>query len=184
MGDIRTPNKVKLFVGMLSSKVSWLDEACEVLTEKFGNIDSQTPADPFHFTDYYEDEMGQGLLRKFIAFDRLIDPQTLPGIKICTNQIEAEFSRKYDFPKRPVNLDPGYLCLSKIILATTKDYSHRIYLGDGIYGETTLKYYQKAFIAWEWTYPDYKSPKYLEFFGNLRNIYKMQLPKSGNKPNS
>jgi hypothetical protein len=62
-----------------------------------------------------------------------------------------------------------------MVLATTKDYSHRIYLGQGIYAEVTLRYRRGAFHPWEWTYPDYGSPRYLEIFAHIRDIYAGQL---------
>ena len=73
-----------------------------------------------------------------------------------------------DGPARPVNLDMGYVDGGKLVLATTKDYAHRLYLGAGIYGEVTLRWRAGAFEPWEWTYPDYRSGHYREFFAQVR----------------
>lgn len=175
MGKITKAQPVKLFVGMLSHSVEVLAQAQQILYDKYGTIDTESQVWPFLFTDYYSKEMGSPLLRKFITFSPLINPQEIIRIKIDTNNIEDEFTQMYCSPQRPVNLDPGYLALSKLVLATTKDYSHRIYLGDGIYAETTLRYFRNKFIAWDWTYPDYRTPHYLEFFEEIRMLYRKQL---------
>ena len=175
MGQIiKNVQPVKLFIGMLSS-LAIFDEVKKNLIEKFGTIDYEGPEWEFTFTCYYNKEMGTPLKRKFIAFQSLIDPQSLVATKVYTNELEAQFAKRYTLPMRPINLDPGYLSSSKVVLATTKDYSHRIYLGDGIYAEITLRYYHKAFRPWEWTYPDYKSIDYLNWFGKLLEIYRLQL---------
>lgn len=175
MGQIRQPQPVKLFIGILCSLPSTLEEVIPILENKFGKIEFKTSLWPFNFTDYYNLEMGSPLWRQFISFQSLINPQGLKDVKIYTNEIEGVFTSRYQDQRRPVNLDPGYLNLSKVVLATTKDYSHRLYLGDGIYAEVTLHYYQRQFRPYEWTYPDYQSSQYLEFFGDLRKVYRQQL---------
>lgn len=175
MGQIHDVQPVKLFIGMLSSLSPVLEEVIPILETRFGDIDVKTSTWPFDFTNYYCREMGSSLGRQFISFRRLIDPGILKEIKIWTNGIERQLSSRYEYPLRPVNLDPGYLCLSKVVLATTKDYHHRIYLGDGIYGEVTLNYCRKQFRPCAWTYPDYQDPRYTAFFEDLRKIYHRQL---------
>jgi len=114
--------------------------------------------------------MGKNLSRKFISFKHLIDPERLVSIKLFTNKLEEKFLWPGS-SRRKINIDPGYLTLSKLILATTKDFSHRIYLGSGIYAEVTLRYLKnKGFQPWEWTYPDYRSKEYLEIFNQLRSL--------------
>ncbi|MFQ5836184.1 MAG: DUF4416 family protein, partial [bacterium] len=119
--------------------------------------------------------MGSNLKRKFISFQALIDPAEIREIKLFTNQFEQDFLHPGTHDRR-INLDPGYLNLSKLVLASTKDYQHRIYLGRGIYAEVTLRYKkEKGFKPWEWTYPDYRTREYLEIFNHLREIYQGQL---------
>ena len=175
MGQVKKAQPVKLFVGMLFASQSVMEQASQILTTEFGKIDSESALCPFEFTDYYREEMGNSLWRKFIAFESLVTPEQIVRIKLFTNRLEAKFFRSDSLPSRPINLDPGYLSLSKVILATTKDYSHRIYLDNGIYAEVTLRYHQKAYRSWEWTYPDYRSQEYLSFFHRLRQIYREQL---------
>jgi len=124
------------------------------------------------FTSYYEKEMGSHLKKFFIGYKELVEPDQLPVIKISTNQLEARFSSE---GKRRVNIDPGYLTLAKVVLATTKDFCHRLYLSDGIYGDVHLIYTNNDFIKQPWTYPDYQQDITRDFFINLRKSYAIQL---------
>ncbi|MEF8725866.1 MAG: DUF4416 family protein [Candidatus Bipolaricaulota bacterium] len=176
MGKPEEPDPVKLFTGLLTGQIENLGKVEEELEENFGPIDEKSPLIPFNYTDYYRSEMGKGLMRKFVSFRNLVSPETLPGIKLKTNEIEQDFSDSGEFNvPRPVNIDPGYVGLSKLVLATTKNYSHRIYLGKGIYAEVTLQYKDGSFQHQPWTYPDYRSNEYIAYFDKLREKYKQQL---------
>jgi len=175
MGKIKQPVGVKLFIGMISGEANLFKEAEKRLSQKFGSVDFKNPILSFQYTPYYESEMGSNLKRKFISFQGLIDPAEIGEIKLFTNQLEQDFLHP-DTEDRRINLDPGYLTLSKLVLASTKDYQHRIYLGRGIYAEVTLRYRKgKGFEPREWTYPDYRSREYLQIFNHLREIYQGQL---------
>jgi hypothetical protein len=130
----------------------------------------------FDYTDYYFPEMGKPLWRKFISFTKLIPPDDIAEIKSYTNRLEKKFSqKKKNLLCRKINLDPGYINAAKLVLATTKDYSHRIYLKKGIYAEVTLSYFNKKFNPWPWTYPDYQSKEYQGFFAKVRSVYLDQM---------
>ena len=175
MGKVKQSVGVKLFMGMISGEEDLFDEAEKRLSRKFGLVDFKSPILSFQYTHYYELEMGSNLKRKFISFQGLIDPAEMGEIKLFTNQLEQDFLHP-DTHDRRINLDPGYLTLSKLVLASTKDYQHRICLGGGIYAEVTLRYKKgKGFEPWEWTYPDYRTRDYLEIFNRLREIYQGQL---------
>ena len=174
MGIIKKQIPVKLIVGFIFQDGRPLNEAKKYLVAKFGPIDHATGIFPFTLTDYYEKEFGKDLKRNFISFHKLILPDKLPEIKILTNRIEENLAGGQ---KRSINIDPGYVDMSKLVLATTKDYSHRIYLAKGIFAEITLRYQEKQFKPWEWTYPDYKTKDYLDFFNKARNIYANQIRK-------
>lgn len=171
MGQIQTPRPVKLFVGMLAAEETFFALAEAELISKFGNIDAASELIPFNFTDYYTAEMGPNLKRKFISFAGLMNPRELVPAKLYTNELEDVLSERVGSERRAVNLDPGYVSLAKVVLASTKDYSHRIYLGDGIFAEVTLHYANKKFNPWPWTYPDYKTESYLRFFESTRTRY-------------
>ena len=172
LGAPRLPQKVKLFAGMLAATEQLLREGSALLAEAFGPLDYESPLLPFTYTDYYTAELGQPLWRQFVSFARLIDPGELALVKLTTNRLEQVLAVD---GRRRVNIDPGYLSLAKVVLATTKDYSHRIYLGLGIYGEVTLWYRQGSYQPWPWTYPDYRSQQYLDTFNQLRALYARQL---------
>lgn len=176
MGKMRRHPKVKLISGLIAGREEWLEEAKDFLIEEFGPVDLESQIFPFGWTDYYQPEMGKGLLRKFVACEELIGPDRIKGIKIFTNKLEGRLARDIDSKvERPVNIDPGYIAKAKLVLATTKNYSHRIYLGDGIYAEVTLKFEGGIFTPFPWTYPDYKSKGYIEFFNRVRERYIDQL---------
>ncbi len=169
MGSIRPPKPVKLIVGMLAGRPEWFEAAERLLVGDFGPIDLASDLIPFAFTDYYTPEMGPSLLRKFVTHDRLISPEELALIKLGTNAMEDALASMLAAPvPRPVNLDPGYLDGSKLVLATTKDYAHRIYLDHGIYAEVTLTYTKGSFVPMPWTYQDYRTESYLAFFARAR----------------
>ena len=154
MGRIKKNLPVKLFIGFIFKNEPALNRAEDILKKRFGKIDFSSAILPFLYTSYYEREFGKDLKRKFISFGNLIPPQRLSRIKLITNKIEAKLSADTG---RLINIDPGYLDLSKLILASTKDFAHRIYLDKGIYAEITLCYQDKSFRSREWTYPDYRS---------------------------
>lgn len=159
---------------MLSAKPGIFEEVEQELTKLYGPVDLQSSSIDFNYTDYYESEMGPNLKRKFLSFKHKIDPGKLAGIKLQTQKLEETFAHREDFVSRPVNLDPGYICGSKLVLGSTKDYAHRIYLNHGIYAEITLLYHKKKFIPIQTTYPDYHSEEYIEFFTKVRERHLSQ----------
>jgi len=169
---MQEPQPVKLVMPLLSNDPERFVLARDLLNEHFGPIDYASDTITFDVTDYYQEEMGAGLLRKFYAYERLIDPGQLANIKRLTNALEGELAVA---GKRTINLDPGYLSYAKFVLATTKNRAHRIYLGQGIYAEITLSYHHKAFQTLPWTYPDYASPAYLQVLKEIRDIYAQQM---------
>lgn len=174
MGTLREQLPVKAIIGVLTAEPAILQTVYQQLTEQFGPIDYTSELLPFDSTTYYESEMGKKLQRQFISFENLIDAGTLAEKKIFTNQVEQAFAQEGTSQRR-VNLDVGYVCMAKLVLASTKDHAHRIYLRDGIYAEITLRFYHKTFQPWEWTYPDYRSLTYIAIFNQIRTIYREQL---------
>ena len=174
MGTLIEQQPVKTIIGVLTAEPNILPTVYRRLTEQFGPLDYTSELLPFTYTTYYEAEMGHGIQRQFISFERLMDAGTLAEKKLWTNQVEQEFAKE-NTSRRRVNLDVGYVCMAKLVLASTKDHAHRIYLSDGIYAEITLRFYRKTFQPWEWTYPDYRSPAYIAIFNQIRTIYQEQL---------
>jgi len=175
MGKVKEPLPVKLVVGMISGEDSLFEQAEKKLTQEFGLVDFTSSPLPFNCTDYYKKKMQINLKRKFISFASLIDPAKIVEIKLFTNQLEENFLYPHSKQRR-LNLDPGYITLAKLVLATSKNFQHRIYLRKRIYAEITLRYKKgKGFTCWEWTYPDYRSKEYIEIFNHLREIYCHQV---------
>lgn len=160
------PEGVKLFVGMLSSEIYLFDELRERLKGVFGPVDLESPVWQWSHTDYYSEEMGEDLKRKFLFFQRLINPEIIPEIKLRTIELEGQYLR--DNGGRRINLDPGYLGLAKVVLVSTKDFSHRIYLRNGIYAEVTLLYSGKTYQPLPYTYPDFRTEGYIQLFREAR----------------
>jgi len=160
---------VKPICGMLSADVALFDVVAAALAEAFGPADVSSDVLPFDFTHYYDDQMGTPLWRKFIAFRRLAEPDFLAEAKRRTNALECDIaSRSGGCPPRPVNLDVGYVAPSKLVLASMKDFAHRVYLGGGVYAEVTLVFVHGRWQKMPWTFPDYASGRYDAFLTAVR----------------
>jgi len=142
MGKIARIKPVKLIAGFIYRQDHPLKKAEGMLLKKFGQFDFKSKPIPFDMTDYYREEFGTGLRRVFVSFRKLINPASISRVKNITNNIEAKLSFK---SKRSVNIDPGYLDLAKVLLASTKDYSHRVYLDKGVFAEVTLSFKGNSF---------------------------------------
>ena len=171
MGKIKKPLPVKLIMGMISPNVEVLDQVTQILVGKFGPVDLKSNVFNFDKTDYYEEEIGRNLKRQFLSFCELIKAREIVEIKLFTNTVEEKFSLSRDEPSRLINLDPGYLDCTKLVLASTKDSPNRIYLRDMIYAEIILYFSQGTFKFRPWTFPDYKTREYIETFNQIRKLY-------------
>jgi hypothetical protein len=177
MSHPRAPKPAKLVMSFLYREEEALAEVLAAADGNFGPLDFLSETLPFEFTSYYEAEMGKHLKRRLAAFRPLIFPPQLPEIKVWANGQE---NRHLDERGgRKINIDPGYLAPAKFILATGKDYSHRIYLGDGIYGDLTLMFQKGAFITLPWTYPDYGSSPLIDLITLIRKRLLWQMKNAG-----
>lgn len=188
MGTPTPPSPVKLIVALLSAYPDLLTVATKELAEYYGESDLESEVFPWNLTCYYRDEMGEGLLRKFLSFERLVSPEDLSAIKLQTNAIESHFTHstpphdpaaKDHAARRRINLDPGYLDANKLVLASTKSAAHRLYLSQGIYAEVTLLFHHGAFHPFEYTYTDYRWPETITFLLRVRTRYLEQLRGGG-----
>lgn len=172
MGTAREPAPVKLVASLMAGEAELFAAARAALEAAFGPLDFESDLLPFDHTDYYAAEFGTQLQRQFVTFERLIAPADLPAVKRRTNELEADLAQE---GRRRVNIDPGYVSLAKLVLATTKDHAHRLYLGQGIYGEVTLTYQRGRFRPWPWTYPDYAADDCCALFMGIRERYRAQI---------
>lgn len=173
MGTPGNPKPVKLFAALLSSETDLLATVEKELAEPFGPVDARSETLPWTVSDYYSLEMGSDLLRQFVAFERRISPETLPEIKLQTQDIERRYRAAGG--GRRINIDPGYIDAGKVVLASTKGAGHRIYLRDGIYAEITLLYHSGAFERLVYTYADYLWPQTTAFLTDARARYLREL---------
>jgi len=172
MGRSRKHIPVKLIAGLISNKTRETKLAERLLEKKFGNIDGVFGPADFSCTSYYENEFGKKLKRKFLSFKRLIPLEKQYKIKLYTNALEKKLSRS---GVRLVNIDPGYVSLTKLVLFTTKPRSHRIYIANGVCVEAELMFSDESFRPLNWAYPDYKTKDYLDFFNSVREKYFLEI---------
>ena len=181
------PSPVKLIVGILAADENALNTAREKITAEFGKAGSVSEIFPFDKTDYYKEQTGENILRQFVTIEDLIEPGRLARIKHKTNEIEKQLAEVLDSPHpRPVNLDPGYMEPSKLVLASTKNFAHRIYIGDNMYAEITLRFDKGKWVDHPHTFPDFKDSRYHEFLSKVREklIGQLRQLKQAEKENN
>jgi hypothetical protein len=175
MAQPREFSPVKLICGVIYKEEGLYGEVKERLAGEWGRVDSESAAFPFDLTDYYEAEMGPRLVRRFMSFEGLVAPQSLPGTKLLAIEIEESIKREQGRPGRPVNIDPGYLSASALVMATAKDFAHRIPLARGIYAHLEFLFTKTGSRALDWTYPDLRREPPQDYFRGVREIYLRQL---------
>jgi len=172
MSKPREPKPAKLVIGLFMKDRALLEPLAVELASEFGSLDMVSPWLPFDFTTYYEQEMGTPLFRRLLTFKPLIEQLELATAKLTTNRLEAQYSGN---GRRRVNIDPGYLLYERFVLASGKNFAHRIYIGHRIYADLTLIYQQGAYEKLPWTYPDYADRPILSFLAQVRNKYAADL---------
>ena len=165
MGTPHPPELSLLFISLLFSRYEIANSVVNLLLRRFGDTILDSEACLWNHTHYYDEELGTPLFRKLLFFSRQFDPLCLPDVKLETNELESAYVIG---GKRKINIDPGYLMRSRVVLASAKDYSHRIYLGKGIYGEVALYYQGNHFNPLPYTYFDYREPRTIELFEKAR----------------
>ncbi|HBG28156.1 MAG: hypothetical protein A2Y10_06700 [Planctomycetes bacterium GWF2_41_51] len=169
MWTLKKPEPVKLIIGILAANETALNAAIDMIKDKFGECDLESETWAFTQTEYYAKETGSEILKKFITVKKLITPDKLAAIKLKTNKMEEKLARMPGIGfSRPVNLDPGYIEPSKLVLASTKNFSHRIYIGKKIWAEVTLVYNKGRWVFFEYTFPDHREERYHGFFSKVR----------------
>ena len=164
----QTPKPAKLVIGIITTELKIAENLVAELASQYGQIDLVSPWMHFNYTTYYEPEMGSPLFRRVFAFKPLISQGDLSAFKLATNQMEHQYSQK---GQRRVNIDPGYMLRERFVLASGKNFSHRVYIGSGIYADLTLIYQKGSFQMLPWTYPDYGDDRMLNFLEQVRNKY-------------
>jgi hypothetical protein len=166
------PEDVKLVCSLFSPQETLMDRVIGELQGSLGPLEWRSPRLSFDRTRYYEKEMGWPLHRLFVAFRTLISPEAIVDVKLATNQVEQKYLVRGN---RQINIDPGYVSLERLVLATGKNYTHRIYLSKGIYADLTLVFHKGSFKPLDWTYRDYADPEVIGYFNEIRERYKAQI---------
>ena len=172
MSTPREAEPVKLIASIFSAKEDLVERAIGDLEGMFGPVDWKSAGLFFDRTRYYEKEMGWPLFRRFVAFRDLIRPESIVAVKGRTNELEKGYGPE---GRRAVNIDPGYICMERLVLATGKNYTHRIYLSAGVYADLTLVFQKGRFAPLPWTYKDYSDPLLMGQFHEIRERYKAQV---------
>ncbi|RLB10178.1 MAG: DUF4416 domain-containing protein [Deltaproteobacteria bacterium] len=172
VSELKEPKPAKVITGLLISPSVNQQECFEMLFRHFGDIDFISESIQFDYSKYYEPEMGTGLKRRFVAYKDLRRQDDLVSLKLLAMEIEDRFKEQ---GKRRLNVDPGLVTLERLVLATGKNYTHRIYLRTGVFADLTLVFKKGTYIPLPWTYPDYKEPLIIEWFNKIRQKYNHQL---------
>lgn len=173
MSKPKESSLVKLIASLITGDKEIVRPVLKKTEHKFGSIDFLSGKINFKHTDYYKEEMGEGLFRKILSFERLIKPDSLPDIKLFTNSLESEYLTGDG--KRVINIDPGYISMEKMVLASCKNFAHRVYLKNGVYADLTLVYRAGNFQSLEWTFPDYAEEGVRNMLKGIRERYGHQL---------
>lgn len=175
MAEPQGPPEALLMTAVFSRHRSALDWGRQRIDASFGPVELESQVFEHTETQYYAEQMGEALVKQFLVVGRLFDPADLASVKLRTNAWEHELASSGQYAeRRPLNIDPGYITLSKLVLASAKDRAHRIYLRDGIYAEECL-YYVGGWQSRPWTYPDYQRPEFQEFFTQARDLLKQLM---------
>lgn len=180
MAQAKPFTPVKPVCGLIASSEGAFRLAEEGMVVLLGPVEARSPRFGFSSTDYYGKEMGPGLARMFLSFRGLIEPERLAGLKQAANALEEGIAALLGSTlPRPVNIDPGYLTKAALIMATAKDFSHRVPLADGIYAHLELLFTRSGLRLLDWTYPDFRRPDYRDFFLGVRRSYLAELKSAG-----
>ncbi len=177
MGSARGHPPVKLLMALLTRDLQVMDEVERRLAREYGPVEDRSEVFLWTFPGPFRKEMGEDLKKRVLTFENLLPIEEFPKVKLFTNDLEWEYQEHLDKgrSRRIINLDPGYLTLSKVLLATTKNYAQNVYLSDGVYGELLLRYHQGTLRNLPWTYADYRSHLVHSFFMAARAKYHTQL---------
>lgn len=176
MASIRTVEPVIRFCAVITRHPTVRQWALAKISESWGAACISSPEIPFEAGGYYTASMGDQLTKSLVAWDGFVDPAGLADWKHQTNRWEAEYAAQAKQDEdRPLNLDPGYMTQAKLVLATTKDRDHRIYLRDGMFAEVTLTYVGKTWQHHRWSYPSYRTDEVAAFATDCRNRLRRHL---------
>jgi len=177
MARIQKPPPGRLVVSIIYSSMDALADAVKALEKRFGRVQYETLEIPCAEADDYREEMGDDLLRRFYSFETEVARDSLPALKAACYKIEPKFSDTVDdYHFRTVNIDPGIMTPSALVMASHKEYNHRVYLRDGVYAEIALIFAHDKFCRLPWTIPDFCADEAIDFFERVRSSFEIIQP--------
>lgn len=173
MARIQKPPKGRLVVSIIYNSLDGLADSLKLLEKHFGRVQCETMELAFT-SDKYTEEMGNGLQRRFYSFERLVERDRLPEIKSACHKVEQQLGDLvHDYAFRTVNIDPGILTPDNLVMASHREYNHRVYLRDGVFAELALVYSRGRFVRLPWTVVDFCQGEAIEFFLRVRESFEM-----------
>ena len=169
------PAPVLRLCSCLTAEPELLTTVESELVRAYGEVALRSPAFPFDTSDYYREEMGEGLERHWLCFQEPFGAEQLPEFRLTTGRIEAKLAADGN---RRVNLDPGYLDLGKLVLASLKEAPDKIYMGRGVWAHTCLQFRWGEFTAPDHSFPDFQDGRFNTFMLKARNLYKVFLQRT------
>jgi len=181
MARRQTPPPGRLVVSIIYSSIDALADALKLLERQFGRVQYETIETTYSATTYAE-EMGDSLQRRFFSFEKPVERDRLPQIKTACQKIEKQFGDHVDdFTFRTVNLDPGILTPDNLVMASTREYNHRIYLSDGVFADLVLVFAKGRFVRMPWTISDFYHGEAIEFFLRVRASFELMEEPAGSE---
>jgi len=172
MARIQKPPPGQLIVSIIYSHIDAVVDALRLLEKQFGRVRCETVDIQYTNTDRYEEEMGSNLVRRLFSFEKLVERDSLPEIKSVCQEIERQLGDQVgDFVFRAANLDPGVLTPDNLVMASNREYNHRIYLADGVFAEIQLIWAHGQFTRLPWTNHDFCDDEVVDFLIRVRQTF-------------
>lgn len=170
----------QLLAFVLQPGADWLPEVIDALERTWGKIRHKGKLFAFDKTPYYTPEMGEGLYRGVISFEKTIPPETIAEEKERSNALELTMAMADNPEARRVNIDIGYMDLDKVVLPSYKRGPFKLYAGKGVWLDMLLTYAKGEFHPTVWAFEDFKRNPYQHDLQLIRERYK----KAGSGKNS
>ncbi len=173
MARVQRPPKGRLIVSIIYNSMDALADSLSRLEKQFGRVQCET-MEIAYTGEQYAEEMGEQLQRRLYSFSKEVERDKLPDIKTACAKIEKQFGDIVDdYPFRTVNIDPGIMTPENVIMASHREFNHRVYLGSGVFAELTLVFSRGRFVRLPWTNPDFCQGEAIEFFLRVRESFEV-----------
>lgn len=163
---------VQLIAFVLQKGGEWNASVLEALEKTWGPIRHKGKLFPFDKTNYYEPEMGDGLFRGVLSFEKTIPAETIALEKERSNALEQTLAGNPETFMRNVNIDIGYMDLDKVVLPSYKRGPFKLYAGNGVWLDMLLTYAKGVFHPTKWAFEDFVRNPYQHDLQLIREKFK------------